>query len=204
MPRRGCKGADYELGCHAVQQIGRWRVYVGVTRAGTGGSAGGLDVLLPTFEVVWREWRLPMLQLAVMLVDSREAAEDIVQDAFTGLHRAWPRVGNPPAYLRSAVVNRSRSLLRRRRVARAWVVPKGLPEPGADERVLIAEEHREVLAALRRLPHRQREVLVLQHWQGLCDAQIAELLGLAPASVRAAAARGRARLAEALQAEGRS
>lgn len=61
----------------------------------------------------------PMLKLATLLVRRPAAAEQVVQDAFTGLWAAWPRLrDNDKAlmYLRQAVVNRSRSVLRHVRV----------------------------------------------------------------------------------------
>ena len=147
------------------------------------------------FDAVWAQWRLPMLQLAVMLVDRLEAAEDVVQDAFIGLHRRWDRVDNPPAYLRISVINGCRSVLRRRRVARAYHSQWEPPGSDASTPVLIAEEHREVMRAVHRLPRRQREVLVLRYWQDLDDAQIAKTLSISQSSVRATISRARQALA---------
>lgn len=159
---------------------------------GHGGVAGD-------FDAVWARWRLPMLQLAVMLVDARDVAEDVVQEAFAGLHRRWDRVDNPPAYLRISVVNGCRSVLRRRRAARSHQSYWEPPASDASTAVLIAEEHREVMRAVQRLPRRQREVLILTYWQELDDTQIAATLSISESSVRATASRARHALAALLE-----
>jgi RNA polymerase sigma factor (sigma-70 family) len=157
-----------------------------------------LDAMPGSFVEIWQRWRLPMVQLAVMLVDSREAAEDVVQEAFIGLHRRQSKVDNPEAYLRTSVVNGCRSVLRRRRTARVIgpVFSPAAPDVVSD--VLLTEEHRETMRAVHRLPRRQREVLVLRYWHELTDEQIAQSLGLSPSTVRATASRARATLAQML------
>ena len=77
---------------------------------------------------------------------------------------------------RQAVVNRSRSALRRRRTARGYLPPRSIEAARPDERAVLAEEHREILAALHRLAPRQREVLVLRYWSGLSEAEIARVM----------------------------
>ncbi|MFT4263754.1 MAG: SigE family RNA polymerase sigma factor [Nocardioides sp.] len=147
--------------------------------------------------------RLSLVRLAVLLVDDRELAEDVVQDAVTAALGRAGALREPQAavaYLRTAVVNGSRSALRRRRTARAYVPPTPTPVPGADDAVLVADEHREVLAALAGLAPRQREVLVLRYWSGLTEADIAETLGLSRGAVKSTASRGLAALGRALAA----
>ncbi|HEY3736772.1 MAG TPA: sigma-70 family RNA polymerase sigma factor [Jatrophihabitans sp.] len=161
-------------------------------------EGGVLERSVEDFESLWQQWRLPMVQLAVMLVDSREAAEDVVQEAFLALHRRWDRVDNHVAYLRTSVVNGCRSVLRRRLLARTRGHFLAVPEPDAVGGVLIAEEHRETMAALHRLPRRQREVLVLRYWQELSDEQIAVTLSITSSAVRSTASRARASLAALL------
>lgn len=147
----------------------------------------------PSFEALYLTQRLALVRLAVLLVDDLPSAEDVVQDAFAALHTRWAQLRDPHAaagYLRTSVVNGARSTLRRRRTARGYVPPPELAEPGADDAVLLAEEHREVLAALRRLPRRQREVLVLRYWSDLSEVQIAQTLGISTGAVKSAASRG--------------
>ena len=163
----------------------------------------------PTAEAEWdgallglyASQRPALVRLAVLLVDDKAAAEDVVQDAFLALQRRWHAVDPRAAagYLRTSVVNGARSLHRRRLVARryAWLGDLG-EAPSADLAALLADEHREVLAALRRLPRRQREVLVLRYWSELSEAEIAEVLGVARGTVKSSASRGLAALSEHL------
>ena len=150
---------------------------------------------------LYRDHRLALVRLAMMLVDDLHTAEDVVQDAFGRLHARWRRLRDPgaaQAYLRTAVVNGCRSALRRRRTARLFIPPRLSHEPGADTTALLAEEHRAVIAALRRLPRRQREVLVLRYWSDLSESEIAEGLGIPRGTVKSASSRGLSKLAALL------
>lgn len=142
---------------------------------------------------LYRAHRATFLRLASFLVSDPGLAEEIVQDAFTNLHRNWSRLANPDAalaYLRSSVVNLARNTYRRRAVARRNVaLVAEQPEPGADFAFLLAEEHREVVLALRRLPARQREVLVLRYWAELSEAEIAAAIGISRGTVKSSASR---------------
>lgn len=83
----------------------------------------------------------------------------------------------------------ARSVLRRRRTARAYTPPHQGPGAPVDEPLLLAEEHRQVLDALAHLTARQREVLVLRYWSELTEAQIAETLGVSRGTVKSTASR---------------
>lgn len=136
--------------------------------------------------------RLRLVRLAVLLVDDLATAEDVVHDVFARLHRKWG-LRDPDkalAYLQRAVVNTSRSVLRRRRTVRSHVVPLTPHASGPEASVILAEEHREVLAALQELPNRQREVLVLRYWSDMSEAQIAKTLGISTGTVKSTASRG--------------
>ncbi len=144
--------------------------------------------------------RLGLVRLAYLLVDDLTLAEDLVQDAFLGLHRRRGALLDPAAalgYLRTSVVNGSRSALRRRRTVRTYA-PRLRPVPEdaepADRRLMRVAVHEEVLTALRTLPPRQREVLVLRYWSDLSERQIANTLGISEGSVKSAASRGLDRL----------
>lgn len=147
-----------------------------------------------------------LVRLAAMLVDDVGVAEELVQDAFVAVARRDGRTGmlDPaaaPAYLRSAVLNRARSQLRKRDVRRRHLrsVHEAPTAPPADRDVLVAEEHRAVLAALDRLPDRQRQVLVLRYYGELSVADTAEALGISAGSVKTHAHRGLAALEAALE-----
>ncbi|WP_399432261.1 RNA polymerase sigma factor [Streptomyces sp. WAC05374] len=147
----------------------------------------------PTVTDLYHAHRLGMVRLAVLLVDDLATAEDVVQDAFTALYRRHgehiSEVDNALGYLRTAVVNTSRSVLRRRRTARAWTPPAPADVPSAEEHVVLDEAHREVLAALGRLTPRRRQVLVLRYWADLSEAEIAATLGISRGAVKSNASR---------------
>jgi RNA polymerase sigma-70 factor (sigma-E family) len=149
-------------------------------------------------------WRY-LVRLAVLLVDDRASAEDVVQDAFVALHERQTTLRDPDAalgYLRASVVNLSRSVLRRRQVVRRHLkVAEPEATAAADHDVLVRDEHRAALAAVRALPRHQREVLILRYWSGLSEREIAQTLGIAPGSVKSAASRGLATLQRVLGGE---
>ncbi len=148
---------------------------------------------------------LQMVRLARLLVDDMATAEDVVQDAFLGMHRRQRGLRDPGAavgYLRRAVVNQARSTLRRRRTARDHLkVAEPDISPPADADVLLAEEHQQVLRAVRALPTRQREVLVLRYWSDLSEAEIAQALGISKGTVKSQASRAMATLTKTLGGE---
>lgn len=153
---------------------------------------------------LFREHGLAMLRVALLLVGDRASAEDVVQDAFFGLHRALPRLREPAKalpYLRAAVVNGSRSVLRARRRAALRRVQHEPPVWSAESAVMAAEDRRAVLAAVARLPRRSREVLALRYYLDLTDQQIAEALGISRSTVSSTATRALAALAIDLREE---
>jgi RNA polymerase sigma-70 factor (sigma-E family) len=158
---------------------------------------------------LFQRYQLDLVRLAVLLVHDQATAEDVVQDVFARLHarQDWPtRPGQELAYIRAAVLNGSRSVLRRRAVAgRASRVLRVRGEvgcnPSAETEAIMAEDRRQVLAALAALPSRRREVLVLRYFAGLSEAEIAATLGVSAGTVKSAAARGIAALARALGEE---
>ncbi|MGI8666667.1 MAG: RNA polymerase sigma factor [Jatrophihabitans sp.] len=154
-------------------------------------------------EQLYRSRRLQMVRLALLLVDDRETAEDVAQEAFAALHRHWPSLRTEQAalgYLRTCVVNGARSVLRRRRTVRRnpQADESVLSAEAADASTLLAEEHRAVLGAIRRLPERQREVILLRYWSELGEAEIAGILGISIGAVKSNASRGRDSIANML------
>ncbi len=122
------------------------------------------------------------------MLGDRTGAEDTAQDAFCGLYRNWDRLADPAAalaYLRSAVLNGCRSALRRRAVGRRQPLYQP-PSVSAEAAALSHEECQEVMRAVRGLPGRQREALVLRFYLDLPDEMIARIMGLRPSSVRSA------------------
>ena len=143
-------------------------------------------------------WRR-LVRLAVLLVHDVGTAEEIVQECFVAVHGRWGRLHDPDkalAYLRQSVVNRSRSHLRHLAVVRRHVDREPPPEPvaGPDHAASDHARRATVLAALRALPRRQREVLALRYYADLSEAEIAETLGISRGAVKSHASRGAAAL----------
>ena len=151
------------------------------------------DVGAPrTLADLYRDHRMRMVRLAVLLVDDPATAEDVVQEAFTGLHRHWSGLRDEAAavgYLRAAVVNGSRSVLRRRRTARDYVPPHQVNARSAESLAMLSAEHQAVVDALATLPPRQREVLVLRYYGGLSESEIADATGISRGTVKSTASR---------------
>jgi RNA polymerase sigma-70 factor (sigma-E family) len=131
----------------------------------------------------------PMVRLATLLVHDVGLAEELTQDAFVGLHTRWGRVRDPQravAYLRQSVVNRARSALRHRGVVDRFLRRQSEPAtvPSAESLALDAQDHADVLSAVRRLPTRQREALVLRYYADLTEAQTAEAMGVSEGAVK--------------------
>lgn len=155
--------------------------------------------------VLYQSHYAALVRMAALLVGDVATAEDVVQDCFIALHRAWWRVRDTSTalfYLRRSVINRSRSVLRRRAVADRH---PPLPEPAlpsAEESALAVVQLSVVRAALAGLPVRQREVLVLRYYADLSETQIAAVMGISRGSVKAHAARARDALRAALADSG--
>jgi len=143
-----------------------------------------------------------LVRIAALLLHDTAAAEDVVQDAFVAMHGSWRRLRDPEKaeqYLRQAVVNRSRSGLRRRKVE-AKHAPKAAPDaPSAEYGALGRLDRGAVIEALRQLPQRQREVLVLRYYGDLSEAQIAQTLGISAGAVKSHASRGMSALRTTLE-----
>jgi RNA polymerase sigma-70 factor (sigma-E family) len=160
-------------------------------RAIDGGSIAEQPARL-TLEDLYRMHRMRLVRLALLLVDEPATAEDVVQEAFTGLHRHWSNLRDGAAavgYLRTAVVNGSRSVLRRRKTARDYTPPHAVNARSAESLAMLTAEHQAVVQALSQLPPRQREVLVLRYYGGLSEAEIADAAGISKGTVKSTASR---------------
>jgi len=154
---------------------------------------------------LYAEHALGLVRLAVLLVGDRPSAEDIVQDAFLGLYRRWDRLPDtsaPLPYLRVSVLNGCRTALRQRtrsRLGPADAAGEGRPAESAEARALLTEEQRAVAVALRRLPQRQREALVLRYYLDLSEAEIAAAMGISRGTVKSATSRALAAVGRILR-----
>lgn len=153
-------------------------------------------------------------RLAFLLVGDREEADDLVQDCFVRLVARHRRPTGPgaaavddlPAYLRRAVVNASRSWVRRRVVRRRRAHeaalaygPAGVADAQAPDASVAAVVDDGLRRALLDLPERQRTAVVLRHYLDLSETDCADLMDCSVGTVKAAASRGRTRLARLLQ-----
>ena len=157
--------------------------------------AGSQDGSSVAVTALYREHALGLIRLANLMLGSRPAAEDVVQDAFCALYRRWQHLSDPAKalpYLRSCVLNGCRTALRRSGRDRGAIHQP--PVVSAESDVLSREERREVLDALRGLPDRQREALVLRFYLDLSDAEIARDMGISRGTVRSTTHRGLAAL----------
>lgn len=154
---------------------------------------------------LFRDRHAELVRLAVLLVGDRATAEDVVQDVFTRIYARdrLPEGSTALVYVRAAVINGCRSALRSRGAAHRSRVRQQAQtvlqtQDSAEHEVILADECRNVLAALAALPARRREVLVPRYWLGLSEAEIAAALGISRGTVKSTAARGLAALAKSL------
>jgi RNA polymerase sigma-70 factor (sigma-E family) len=151
---------------------------------------------------IYSEHYRSLVRLAAFLVRDNATAEEVVQDSFVAMHGAWRRLRDTDkalSYLRQSVVNRSRSVLRHR-----MVVDKNTPKPppdmpSAEHGAIIQLERSAVVSALRALPERQREALVLRYYGDLSEAQIAAVMGISRGAVKSHTARAMAALRTVLE-----
>lgn len=143
-----------------------------------------------------------LVRLSALLLRDTHEAEEVVQDAFVAMHGSWRRLRDPDkalAYLRQSVVNRSRSALRRRAVREKHAQATPQPGPSAEQQALLTESHVAIVAALRRLPERQREAIVLRYYGDLSEADTALTMGVSRGAVKSHTARGIAALRKHLE-----
>ena len=166
------------------------------------GPPAGPDAADAAVTALYQAHALGLIRLAYLMLGDASAAEDVVQEAFTGLYRRWAHLSDPAKalpYIRSSILNACRTQLRR-----LGQPPPGagqLPPPAisAEAAALSGEDRRAVLSALRRLPDRQREVLVLRYYLDLPEAEIAGAMGIGPSTVRSTAHRALAALGRLLE-----
>jgi RNA polymerase sigma-70 factor (sigma-E family) len=162
-------------------------------------DADGLVVTL------FRSEAARLVQLARWFVDDRTAAEDLVQEAFLRLARNQHRIKDldrAAAYLRSIVVNLARDHNRRGLVSLRHRPPAEPDDRSAEDHAAADESRREVIEALRGLPRRQRDCIVLRYYVELSVGAIAETLGLSTNSVKTHLQRGLRSLKAALEEPG--
>jgi RNA polymerase sigma-70 factor (sigma-E family) len=181
---------------------------------GTAGSAGqgsapaepargAADADLAITAIYGTEYR-SLVRMAAMLLGDVGSAEEVVQDSFIATRAAWRGlrdIDKGVHYLRRSVLNRSRSVLRHRAVAGKHM-PAPEPDPPSAEQAAITRLQRvAVTAALRSLPTRQREALVLRFYLDLSEEQVASAMQISQGAVKSHTARGKAALRSLLEPE---
>ena len=167
------------------------------------GELGGEPDAEAMLTGLYREHALPMIRLAYVMLGDRQAAEDVVQDAFAGLYRRWDQLTDHTKalhYLRSSVLNGCRSAIKRNRPV-LELLDAGPAVTSAETAVLAGEQQRLLMHAMRRLPVRQRETLVLRFYLDEPDAEIARLMGIRESTVRSTTHRALAALGRLLGEE---
>jgi RNA polymerase sigma-70 factor (sigma-E family) len=166
---------------------------------GTGDAAEARQLLGSLYSAHFKQ----LVRAAALLLGRADEAEEIVQEAFVRTLKAWARLQDldrAESYLRSATLNLARSRIRRWVVVRRRALPTEATHPSAEEHAVLREEHRTVIAELRRLPKRQRECLVMRYYLDLPESEVAGLLGVSIGSVKTHTHRGIERMRKAMEA----
>jgi RNA polymerase sigma-70 factor (sigma-E family) len=184
-----------------ASQSGRDGAAVTHSQDGQGGIASDADATRAV-TALYQEHALGLTRLAFVMLGDRYAAEDVVQEAFCGLYRAWSRLpshDNVLGYVRVSVLNGCRSVIRHaRRAPRPVAVPHAA---SAEAQALSGEEARTAVAAVRRLPPRQREALALRYFADLSEYETARAMGVSRGTVKSTTARALAALDRMLREE---
>ena len=147
-----------------------------------------------------------LVRLARLFTDDRNAAEDLVQEAFIRLHRSVDRIRDPDKaapYLRSILLNLARDHNRRGLMSLRHVealTPESSPE-APEDRVVLNDQQSMVISALEDLPARQRECLLLRFYFDLTEREIGATLEISPNSVKTHCRRGMESLRRNLEVE---
>lgn len=142
-----------------------------------------------------------LVRLVRLFVDDRNAAEDLVQEGFIRLSRSAHRINDQSraaAYLRSIVLNLARDHNRRGLVSLRHRLPLDDLRASTEDEIVLRDDQQEVIEALRELPRRQRDCLVLRYYEELGIDEIAETLGISRNSVKTHLSRGLAAMEQRL------
>ena len=154
------------------------------------------DPLRIDFDDLYRRDLAPVVAVVYAVCGNRWAAEDLAHDAFLITFRQWSSVRHydrPGAYVRRVALNLAHSRMRRLGAEARALARYAARQPLKVEALEAADDA--FWAEVRRLPRRQREVLVLRYVDQLSDQEIAEVLDCAESTVRVHAHRATATLA---------
>jgi len=145
-----------------------------------------------------------LVRMSAMLLGDVGSAEEVVQDSFIATRAAWRGlrdIDKGVHYLRRSVLNRSRSVLRHRAVVDKHMPAPEPDMPSAEHAAITQLQRAAVIAALRSLPTRQREALVLRFYLDLSEEQVASAMRISQGAVKSHTARGKAALRSLLEPE---
>jgi RNA polymerase sigma-70 factor (ECF subfamily) len=155
-----------------------------------------------TFDTFYRREYVRMVAIARALLRSGTAAEDLAQESFVAAHRHWERISrfdDPAAWVRRVLINRATSL--RRRHGAEWRALSRLGGRAREDTLPeLSPSGIEVWEAVRRLPRRQAQAIVLHYVDQLTVEEIGEVMGCTSGAVKTHLFRARARLSESLSA----
>jgi RNA polymerase sigma factor (sigma-70 family) len=194
------------------------------TADGNSGATGdGNSAAEDAVTALYQQHAVGLIRLAIIMLGDRASAEDVVQDAYFALYRNWSRLGDPAnalAYTRSVILNRCRNALRdqaRRRkhdyaagIGTSLNLEETQPSPSlasgrwavtqsAESAVLLTENSRQMLAAIRKLPDRQREAIVLRFYLDMSEEEAARAMGVSRGTVKSTTSRAVAALGRILK-----
>jgi len=152
------------------------------------------------FQAFFEQHHADLARLAYLVTGDANVADDIAADALVEIWRHWERVeaaDNPLAYARGVLAN----------LARNWIRRQGRERRGLLSLRLFAEDARgtdvpvvmDVRAALRRLPLRRRECVVLRYAFDVPEREVAQILGISVGTVKSQTSRGAEQLASYLR-----
>lgn len=153
-----------------------------------GEPVGERDETASRFAELYRSEHDQLVRLAALILGSTAAAEDVVQESFAKAYQRFATIEVPQAWLRVAVVNGCRNEHRRVRVVQRYVASR--PQSSRSD----PPELRELTDSLRRLPVRQRTVVVLRFYEDLPEQEIAKVMGVRVGTVKSTLSRALARL----------
>lgn len=188
------------MGSLVLATTGNGAVPLGVPVAAAAGARVEVDVDALVVNL-YNEHAVSLVRLVRLFVDDRNAAEDLVQEGFIRLSRNAHRIEDPrkaAAYLRSIVLNLARDHNRRGLVSLRHHMPADEVQSTFEDEVVLRDDQQQVIDALRTLPLRQRDCVVLRYYFELGIPEIAETLGISANSVKTHLKRGLAALSDVL------
>ncbi|WP_405458510.1 SigE family RNA polymerase sigma factor [Streptomyces sp. NBC_00101] len=163
-------------------------------------AAAGHTPPYPSFSCYVRARGPGLLRTARSLTANPSDAEDLLQTALAKTYVAWERIedhGALDGYVRRALVNTRTSQWRKRKVDEyacdELPEPRTAPVPDPAERQSL---HDAMWRAVRKLPDRQRAMVVLRYYEDLSEVQTAEVLGVSVGTVKSAVSRALRKLRE--------